>query len=162
MFFGLCMNICAHLKIVKLIINEGELKETVIYHNQVLNLVKKFNKIFNLVILGEYTVKSVPLCVVGYLIVMSDDIFIITVCISHGMAGIIELMIFSYGGQKIMDYGEEICDECYEIDKDYLTIMIMTKYKLRVYSLMHDACLPTVTLILNRAMALITMLKSFT
>jgi hypothetical protein len=156
------MNICAHLKIVKLIINEQQLKEVVIYHNQVLDLINKFNKIFNQIIFGEYTVKSVPLCVVGYLIVMSDDIFIITVCIVHGMAGIIELLIFSYGGQKIMDYGEEICDECYEIDKNYLIIMMMTKYKLRMYSLIHDACLSTVTLILNRAMALITLLKSFT
>ena len=156
------MNICAHLKIIRLVMNERGLKETVNHHNQVLDLVKRFNKLFDEIMFGEYAVKSVVLCVVGFLIVMTDDVFVLTICFFHGMAGVIELLIYSYGGQKIMDYGEEICDECYEIDKNYLIIMLRTKDQLRLYSLMYVANLPTVTLIMNRAMAMITLLQSFT
>lgn len=156
------MNICAHLKIIRLAMNERDLKETVDHHNQIIDIVAKLNKLFNIILFTEYAVKSVILCVLGFLIFMSDDPVIVSVSMSHGLAGVIELMIFSYGGQKIMDYAEEICVECYEIDKNYLIVMLRTKYKLRLYSLMYDACLPTVTLIMNRTLALITLLKSFT
>ncbi|CAG9801188.1 unnamed protein product [Chironomus riparius] len=160
LFFGLCMNVCAHLKIIRQTMNERSLKETVSYHNRIFDLIAKMNKVFSAILFGEYAFLSLLLGVNGFLIVMTNDISIRTACCIHGTTGVIELLIYSYSGQKIIDYGQEICDDCYEIDKNYLIVMLRTKHKLRLYSLMYDACLPTVTLIMNRVMAMITLLRS--
>ena len=155
------MNICAQLKIIRLTLTERDLKKIVDHHNQILDLVAKFNIVFKPILFGEYAVISVTFAVCGFLIVMSDDVYVIFICIFIGMAGLLEVMIFSYGGQKIMDYAEEVCEDCYEIDRNYLIVMMRIKNQLRLYSLMYDANLETVTLIMNRAMAMITLLKSF-
>ena len=154
------MNICAHLKIIRQVINERSLQETVDHHNQIFEIVTKFNDIYKFIIFGEYAFISVTLAVNYFLFLVSNDNSTIFVCILFGVSAVNEVLIYSYGGQKIMDFAEEICDDCYEINKDYLFIMMRTRHQLKLSALLYVANLETVTLIMNRAMAVIALLQS--
>ncbi|CAG9801718.1 unnamed protein product [Chironomus riparius] len=160
-FFGICMNICAHFEILKIVIHDLEVKEFVEYHQKVLNLAKHINRLFNPIIFGEYLVLSVLFCVLALEAGLSENFFDFIPILFHGIASLLDLMIYSYGGQKIMDCASEICKDCYNVDSNYLIIMLRTKRELKIESMMYHAALPMCSLIMGRTMSLITLMKSF-
>lgn len=160
-FFGSCINICAHFEILRRIINDIEVKEFVDYHQRVLELSEKINKIFSIVIFEEYLILSVIFCVIGFQVVISEDLIHSIPMMFHGTAALINLLIYSYGGEIIMDHANNVCKDCYRINKDYLIIMMRTKHEYKVQSMMYHASLPTFSLIMGRTMSMITLLESF-
>ncbi|XP_070508199.1 odorant receptor 45a-like [Chironomus tepperi] len=160
-FFGICMNICAHFEILKIVINELEVKEFVDYHQKILDLAKYVNKLFSPIIFGEYLVLSVLFSVLALETGISKSFMDLIPILFHGMASLMDLMIYSYGGQNIMDCASEICKECYNVDNNYLIIMLRTKRELKMESLMYHASLPMCSLIMGRNMSLITLMKAF-
>lgn len=160
-FFGSCINICAHFKILRTIINDTEVKEFVDYHQRVLDLAAKVNKIYSPIIFEEYLILSVIFCVIGFQVVISEDLIHSVPMMFHGTAALINLLIYSYGGEVIMDHAKRVCEDCYKIDKDYLIIMMRTKHEYKVESMMYHASLPTFSLIMGRTMSMITLLESF-
>ncbi|CAG9801717.1 unnamed protein product [Chironomus riparius] len=160
-FFGSCINICAHFEILRNIINEINVKEFVDYHQKTLELATKLNKIFGIVIFGEYLILSVIFCVIGFQVVISEDLIHSVPMMFHGTAALINLLIYSYGGEIIMDHANKVCEDCYKINKDYLIVMMRTKHEYKVESMMYHASLPTFSLIMGRTMSMITLLESF-
>lgn len=124
-------------------------------------MTKKINKIYNVSIFLGFLFFSLLLCVTAFQVLVSDDLKQITKAFFHGTAVLIDLLIWSYGGQRIMDCSLEVCDDCYKLDKDYKIIMIMTHRELKIESLKVETSLPTFTLVINRTMSLITLFKSF-
>jgi triphosphoribosyl-dephospho-CoA synthetase len=155
------MNICAHFEILKIEIHELEVKEFVEYHQKVLNLSKHMNKLFSPIIFGEYLILSVLFCVVALEVGISESLVDTIPILFHGMASFMDLMIYSYGGQKIMDCASAVCEECYKIDDNYLIIMSRTKRDVKMEAFMYHASLPMSSLIISRTMSLITLMKSF-
>lgn len=153
------MNICAHLKILRMSIHELEVIKFVEYHQEIIDMAMKLNTLFKFIIFQEYLLFSVLLCVLSFPIVYNEDISKSIPLFFHAIAGIIDLLIYSYGGQKVMDLAAEIGDDCYDIKK--LIIIIRTKHKLKIESMFYHASLPTFDLMIGRTMSLITLLKSF-
>lgn len=138
-----------------------ELKDFVNYHQKVIDMTLKLNKLFSFVIFIEFMLLSILLCVTAFQVVMSDDLLRIMTAFFHGMAAFMDLLIYSYGGQKVMDCSAEVCDDCEKIDDNYVFISMRAQKELRIKSMMFHATLPTFTLILSRTMSLITLLQSF-
>ena len=139
-----------------------ELKKFIDYHKNIINLATRLNKLFQVIIFVEYIVLSALLCVNAFQVVMSDDFATIFTATFHGMASFIDLFIYSYGGQQIMDSALHICDDCYKTSKELAFIVLRTHKEIRIKSLMYHASMPTFTVIMSRTMSLITLLQSFT
>jgi hypothetical protein len=153
------MNICAHLKILRTSINELEVVKFVEYHQNIIDMAMKLNTLFKFIIFQEYLLLSVLLCVLAFPIAYNDDIIKSIPFFMHAIAGIIDLLIYSYGGQKIMDLAGDICDDCYDANK--LIVIIRSQHKLKIKSMCYHASMATFDLMIRRAMRLITLLKSF-
>ena len=78
----------------------------------------------------------------------------------HVIIASLELLIYSYGGQKVMDSSMAVCDDVYEIDKNYLFIMMRSQMAVEMKSGFFHACLPIYMILIKRTMSLITLLQS--
>jgi len=136
-------------------------KEFVDYHQKILDISKQMNKLFSPIIFGEYLVLSVLFCVLALEVVISKNFIDLIPFFFHGIASLMDLMIYSYCGQKVMDSAARVCEDCYEINKDHHIIMLRTKRELKIESMMYHASLPMSSLIMGRTMSLITLMKSF-
>lgn len=140
---------------------ELELKEFVNYHRDIINLASKLNKLYKFVIFFEYLVLSAFLCVCAFRVVVSKDLAKVFTAAFHGLAGLIDMLIYSYGGQKIMDSALDVGNDCSKIRKDYAFVILRTQHELKIEAFMYHASLPTFSVIMSRTMSLITMLQSF-
>ena len=138
-----------------------ELREFVSYHQKIIDMASKLNKLFKIVIFFEFLFLSILLCVTAFQVVKSNDLMRIVIAFFHGMAAFLDLLIYSYGGQQIMDYSGEVFDDCKIIDEVYVFIALRTQKKMKINSMSFHASLPTFTTIMNRTMSLIALLQSF-
>lgn len=160
-FFGLCINICAHFKILRSEIEFLELTEFVSYHRKVIDLSRRVNQLFKLVIFTAYLLMSILLCVTAFYVVTATNFLEKIPTIMHGLGGLIDLFIYSYGGQSIMDCAMEVCDDSFQSNKAYWFVLQKTQEELEIKSWIFHASLPTFCLIMNQTNALITLLQSF-
>ena len=58
---------------------------------------------------------------------MSDDLLRIMTAFFHSMAAFLDLLIYSYGGQKVMDYSADVCDDCENIQNECFYIDEITE-----------------------------------
>lgn len=77
------------------------------------------------------------------------------------MAIMIQLFIYAFGGQLIMDQSLQIADNLYEIDKDNIFIIARSQKAIILKSGFFVANLITFRVCLSRAGSLITLLQSF-
>lgn len=91
---------------------------------------------------------------------MVENIFKKIVALVFGLAIIIQLFVYSFGGQQIMDKSLSVTSEIYELDKDYLLVILRSKRLLKIEAGFYHACLPTFRAILSSAASLMTLLKS--
>ena len=71
------------------------------------------------------------------------------------------LFIHSYGSQKIMDSTLSVGDDIYQIDKNYLFILMRTQRLLKIKAGFIHAYLPTFQMILSWTVSLVTLIESF-
>lgn len=159
LFFGCALNICAHLDILRLMIHKSEMKEFIEYHRTILNLAKELNEIFKFIMIVEHLLLGVLICTIGFQLAMVQNSSML-MTIGFGITAIMELFIYSYGGQMIMDKSSEICKELYEVDKNYLFILMRTNREVKIKAGFFHICLPTLTSILNSAGSMMALLKS--
>lgn len=153
------MNISAHFEIMQDLIHEIPIKEFAVHHQRLLSLGSKINKIFKFIVLEEYLMLSLLLCVLDFQIVINENKTKAIPGFFHGMAAITELLIFSYGGQKVMDSARDVCKNSY--DPQHYFIMMRTKRELKIESLTFHASLPTFSTTMSRTMSLIALMESF-
>lgn len=138
-----------------------ELEEAVDYHSILLNMSHKLNKLYSFIIFQEFSLLSFLLCLTAFHVVMGNNLFKRGAVFFHGIAALIDLFIYSYGGQKISDCTKEVCDDCYNLHKNYMIIMLRSQKELKIKSMIYHASLPEFTKILNKTISLIAMLQSF-
>lgn len=160
-FFGSCLNICAHFQILRKQINKMDLKEFVNYHRSVIDMTKKLNRLLSTAVFLEFLIFSLLLCVTAFEVVMGDNFVRVMIASIHVSAAFVDLLIYSYGGQRVMDCSMEICDDCYKLDRNYFLIMIRAHRELKIEALVFHASLPTFSIVLSRTMSLITLFRSF-
>lgn len=83
------------------------------------------------------------------------------IALVFGSAIIIQLFIYSFGGQQIMDKSCSVATEIYHLDKDYNLVILRSKKPLKIQAGFYHACLPTFRAILSSAASLMTLLQSF-
>jgi hypothetical protein len=68
------------------------------------------------------------LCVLGFQLVNHQTFIERLIDIVFGFAGIIQLFIYSFGGQIIMDSSASVAEDFYDIEKDFV-VMIARAHK---------------------------------
>lgn len=113
------------------------------------------------VVLAQFLITSLMLCVLGFQLVMHDSIVKRIAALTFGFSIIIQLFIYSYGGQLIKDKSSSIAEELYDLDKDLLLVITRASRASIVRAGFFEADLPTFRAFLSSAASLITLLKSF-
>lgn len=127
-----------------------------------LELAEKLNSLFKEIVFTEYLVMTVLLCVDGFQVIEFDEWSKKFNAFLHTATALIDLSIYSYGGQKIMDCSMSLCDESEKVDRNYMLVILRSQCGVKIQNgFFNAASLPTFCLILNRVMSLITLLQSF-
>jgi odorant receptor len=126
-----------------------------------LDLLEKIKKIYAPIIFCNFLVISILLCVSGFQFVMYKSIMMKVLASFYGSASLINLFIYSYGGQLVMEKSTEVADKLYQTDKDFIIIIARTQKASVFKSLFYEANSSTFTSILSSAASLITLLQSF-
>jgi odorant receptor len=139
---------------------DGDKKKFIEKHQELLDLVKTLNKLYAAIILAQCFITSMLLCVLGFQFVMLRSILKKIVVLFFGSAAFIQLFVYTYGGQLVMDKSVSVADKLYQTDKD-LIICITRAHKASVIkSGFYEANSATLASILSSAASLITLLKS--
>jgi hypothetical protein len=138
-----------------------DVKEFVVYHREILNLGSKLQHLFKEVVFVQFISMTLLLCVDGFQLIEFEGMSKKFNAFFHTATALIDLFIYSYGGQKIMDSSKSVCDENENIDKSYVVINMRAQSELKIDTGFFNASLPTFSTILNRVMSLITLLQSF-
>jgi hypothetical protein len=100
------------------------------------------------------------LCVIGFELVMVESLTDKIFPAVFGLAAIIQLSIYAFGGQLIIDKSDAVARNFYDVDRDFLILIARPLKPTKIKTLFFSADLPTFVSILNSAGSLITMLKS--
>lgn len=159
-FLGSCFNICGHFDILRESA-DGDKKKFIERHQKLLGLIEDLNRLFRPVIFTQFFISSVALCFLGFQLVMVNTFINWATAVFHGLAIIIQLFIYDYGGQLILDKTSAVADHFYQSDKDFVIIIRRAQNASIVKVGFYRATLPEFCDILNTAGSLITMLISF-
>jgi odorant receptor len=159
LFFGLCLNICAQFDILRESF-DGDKKKFIENHLKLLDLVKELNRFYKPIVFAQYFISSMLLCVIGFQILMHANYLDRVEDLMFGVAIIIQLFIYSYGGQLIVDKSLSVADGFYELEKDFILIIQRAQKQSIIEAGFYKASLPLFTSIMNSAASLITLLKS--
>lgn len=132
-----------------------------VYHRQILNLNRRLNKLFKSIIFTEFIIAGFVLCVTGFQVIIAKNFYQVLTALMHGVAGLIDVTIYSYGGQKVLDSALTVSKKAYKIDKRLLLIIMMSQKEQKFDTGLFDASLRTLSIMLSRTMSFITLLKSF-
>jgi hypothetical protein len=139
---------------------ETEMKEFVGYHQKVLKMASDFNNLYKPIIFLIHLLLGVLFCAIGFQIIRVSDSSVLLTAASVACSTTFQLFVISYGGQMIMDKSAAVCNQMYQIDKDYLFIIQRSQKEMKIEAWFFHASLPTMTTILNSAGSMITLLKS--
>lgn len=156
-----CLHISAHFEILRGAINVMKVKDFVAYHLKIITITRKLDSLYMPIIFTEYFVIGTLSIVTGLQIIVVDDFALILRSIFHACTGLVDVAIYSYGSQKILDSSLSVCDEAYLIDKHYVFILLIAQKRLRFTTGFFEASLDTYSIMLSRTMSFITLLKSF-
>jgi odorant receptor len=139
----------------------GDKKKFIEKHHKVLGLADELNRLYKPVILSQYFISSMLLCSVGFQFVVHESIPKRFEDFMFGVAVMIQLFIYSYGGQLIMDKSSSVADDFYTLDQEFVLIIARAQKASIIEAGFYKASLPLFTSIINSAASLITLLKSF-
>lgn len=118
------------------------------------------NKLMKWVIFTQFMMSSLNLCVVGFQLVMLVDIFKRIVALCFGLAIIIQLFIYAFGGQLLNDGSRSVSDNLFELDKDLIIVISRVFKAVKIKSAFYVADFNEFRNILSRAGSLITLLQT--
>jgi hypothetical protein len=128
---------------------------------ELLELSEALKQTYKQIIFLQFMNISTLLCVLGFQVVVVDSVAGRIVPAVYGLTMLIQLLVYAFGGQLVLDKSKAVAENLYEIDRDMI-IMIARPFKPVVMkSGFFKADLPTFVSIKNAAGSLITMLKSF-
>jgi odorant receptor len=159
-FFGCCLNISKHFDILRESF-DGDKKKFVEKHLEILDLVKELNETFKQVVFSNFLLSSLLLCVLGFQLVMIESFAGRIVPATFGVSVAIQLFVYAFGGQLIIDKSNEVARDFYDIDRNFLIMIARPRLPAKIQAGFFTANLPTFVSVMNSTGSLITMLKSF-
>lgn len=160
-FITSCLYFHAHLKILRTIINDIDFEEFIEHHRNILKVALKFKNLFKEIVFFEYLFMTILLCVDGFQTIACNIISKKLNFFFHTVNSFVDLFIYSYGGQILMDSAMSVCDLNDKIDKNHVFLILKAQTELKIGNEFFSATLPFLCTILNRVMSLITLLQSF-
>jgi odorant receptor len=160
LFFGFCLNICGHFDILRDSF-DGDKKKFIKKHQELLELSETLHKLFKPIVFAQFLFSSMLLCVIGFQLVMVHDFFKRAVVAFYGLAIIIQLFYYSYGGQLLMDKSSAVSENLYKTDKDLVIVINRAHKACTIKAGFYRANSATFTTILSSAGSLIALLRSF-
>lgn len=160
LFFCLCLNVCEHFEFLKRSYDNDK-KIFTERHGKLLNLSKTLCHLVKPVIFVQFVISSMLLCVLAVQLVVHDSFIKRLHAASFGFSVIIQLFVYSFGGQLIMDKSSSVADDFYEFDRDFTIIIPCSRRPVKVTAWFYEATLPTFSSILSSTASLFTILKSF-
>jgi odorant receptor len=155
------LNICAHFDFLRESF-DGDKKKFIKKHQELLSLADEIDRLFKPIIFAQFMISSMLLCVLGFQLVMHRDLFKRLVVTVYGLAIIVQLFYYSYGGQLVMDKSSSAADNLYQLDKDFTMVIARAQKPCVIKAGFYEASSATFTTILSSAASLITLLQSFT
>jgi hypothetical protein len=125
-------------------------------------LTEKLNETFGAVVFTQFFLSAVHLCVLGFQLVMYDNIPERIGPATFALTIIIQLFIYSYGGQIVLNASEKAAENLYQLDRGINIISARTKKPTPIKAIFFKADLPAFVSVMNATGSLITVLKSFT
>lgn len=116
---------------------------------------------FKPIVFDQLLTTNMLLCVIGFQLVEIQGFFEKLTAAFFGVAVIVELFVYAFGGQIILNKSSEIGSQLYDMDKEVVMVIAKAQQPLIIKAWLYEANLPTFTAILNSAASLITILKSF-
>lgn len=160
LFFGACLNICTHFEILRESF-DGDKEKFIKKHRSILELAEELNRLYKPVVFAQFLISSMLLCVIGFQLVMLDNFIGRVVVAIFGFAIIIQLFIYAFGGQLIVDKSSSVAEHIYGTDKEFIVIIARSQNAAVIKSGFYQANLPTFSAIMSSAASLITLLQSF-
>lgn len=156
-----CLNVTAHLDILRDIVENSDLQDFVTYHFKIIKLAQKLNNLFRPIVLNEFIIITIFLCFTGVQIIKCDNLIIILAAFLHCTAGVVDMTVYAYGGQRISDKSVAVCNQMYIISRKYVPVIMMSQKEINFDGLFFKASMETLSVTLGRAVSFITLLKSF-
>jgi gustatory receptor len=153
------LEICAHFEILYRF--DYEKKEFIEEHQKVIDLASDLNMLIKPIVFTQHLVSSLLLCVIGFQLVMLHDLYKRLAAFFFGLAAMIQLLMYSFGGQQIMDKSLNVSSKMYNLDKDYRMIIMRSHRVCKIRAGIFEASLPTYRTMISNAGSLMTILKSF-
>lgn len=158
---GTCLSVCAHFDFLAKSY-DGDKKKFSERHQKLLDLAEDLCSVMRPVVFMQFGISAMLLFVLGFQVVMEEDVLKRFVAASFGLSIIIQLFVYSLGGQMILDKSSAVADDFYETDIDLVIIIARAQNPIKVTAWFYEVSFPTLSAILSSAGSLITMLKSFT
>lgn len=160
-FFHSCLCIAAHLEVIHEIAEDQEIKFIVKHHLKIVKLIQRLNGIFWIVVLTQFIVMALVLCVTGVQIIISDDFSKIMAAIFHTFASCFDVALFAYAAQRVIDSGLVAFNRLYKLNKDYIPLIAMSQKSLEFKTGFFSASMETLSALLSRTISFIAVMKSF-
>lgn len=160
LFLGICFNIGGHLDILREM-HDGDKTTFIQRHQKILDAAENLKKLIKPIIFIQYLIASIVLCTLAFQLVIADSLFkrIVTLIFLIGMT--VQLFIYSYGGQLLMDKTSSVADHFYGQDKDLVVIIARAQKPFIIEVFIYQATLPIFRAIMGSTASLITLLQSF-
>lgn len=160
-FTTFTLNIAAHLEILKGSLNELKIDEFVKYHLKIINITNKLNSVYSPMIFTQFFIETTLFVELGLNVLAADTFLERLQPFMHVSGALADVACYSFGSQKVMDSSEEICEDAYNIDKDYLLVIMTAQRKLRITTVFFAASFETFSFMLSRTWSLISLFNSF-
>jgi hypothetical protein len=159
-FMVCCFNIGAHFEDLREQIHEIEKVSFIKRHQQILSFAKELNEIFRPIIFVEFLTISFVLCGVGVSLAIKRELIDQLMLLCYGSAMTIQLFLYCYSGQYLMNRTASVCDEVYNLNLDYKLIIMRAQKGMRIEAPFFRATLEQFGSILNTTWALISVIRS--
>lgn len=157
-FLGCCLHISVFFEILKESF-AGPRNVFIENHQSILNLVADLETFYKPIIFVQFFTCSFRLCVIIFHAMFTDES-----AIKHFIIifmNVLQLFVFCYGGQIVMDKSRAVGEDMYDLDKDLLIIIARTQKGSKIKSGIYEANFHLLNLILNSALSLMMVLRTF-
>jgi hypothetical protein len=159
-FLVCCFNIGAQFENLREQVDEVDKIEIIKRHQEILALSQDLNDIYRRIILVKFTTISIVFCGVGVSMAMASNFIDQLLLLCYGSGMLAQLFFYCYSGQCLKDRAASVCDEVYQVDRDYMLIIMRAQKGVRIEAPFFRATLEQFASILNTTWALISVIRS--
>lgn len=158
-FLGSCLHICAHFDILRESF-DGDIPKFVKAHEILIGLVDTLNDLIRNIMFTQFLMSSMLICALGFQLMMFESFFKRWVAMIYGTTILVQLFIYSLGGQLITNKSSTVAENLYQMNKDVLIIIARVQIPLSISAWFYNADFETYQFIVNSAYSFFSVFTS--